>query len=147
MLFVEQIREKFRTIKDILSFWSSTEPEKAAYTFLVDGEDKTETVTYSALEKEVKKIASHLISHNLQGERVLLLYPSGMEYITAFLSCLYAGVIAVPAYPPRPNRSLERISSIVSDSKAKGALITEKLLIDISKKFPKDKQAYMDCNR
>src|SRR5262245_66560472 len=61
---------------------------------------------------------------NLEGERALLLYPAGLEFIAAFFGCLYAGVVAVPAYPPRRNRSLSRSEAIVDDAQAKIALTT-----------------------
>ena len=60
----------------------------------------------------------------LEGERALLLYPAGLDFIVAFFGCLYAGVVAVPAYPPRRNRSLSRIQAIVEDAEAKVALTT-----------------------
>jgi acyl carrier protein len=65
-----------------------------------------------------------------EGERVLLLYPAGLEYVAAFLGCLYAGVVAVPAYPPRPNRPLDRIRAIAADSGATAALTTAHVLSD-----------------
>ena len=61
---------------------------------------------------------------NLVGQRALLLYPAGLDFIAAFFGCLYAGVVAVPAYPPRRNRSLSRIEAIADDSEAKIALTT-----------------------
>ena len=60
----------------------------------------------------------------LTGERALLLYPAGLDFIAAFFGCLYAGVVAVPAYPPRRNRSLSRIQAIVDDAQARVALTT-----------------------
>ena len=66
----------------------------------------------------MRAIAAWLESHNLGGERALLLYPPGLEFITAFFGCLYAGVVAVPVYPPRRNRSLERIQAIADDGHA-----------------------------
>jgi acyl-CoA synthetase (AMP-forming)/AMP-acid ligase II len=53
------------------------------------------------------------------GERALLLYPPGLDFIPAFFGCLYAGVVAVPAYPPQPSqasRTLPRLLSIVADA-------------------------------
>src|SRR6185369_12396946 len=55
----------------------------------------------------------------------LLLYPAGLDFIVGFFGCLYAGVVAVPAYPPRMNRSLERIEAIAADCEAKVALTTQ----------------------
>ncbi|RKH60512.1 hypothetical protein D7X96_33470, partial [Corallococcus interemptor] len=76
------------------------------YTFL--GDDGEET-TWSASELDVRarRIASALSERGAAGERVLLLYPPGLDYIAGFFGCLYAGAVAVPAYPPDPMR-LER---------------------------------------
>ena len=55
----------------------------------------------------IRRIADALAPVNAnrdEGDRALLLYPPGIEFIPAFFVCLYAGVIAVPAYPPRPER-------------------------------------------
>ena len=52
----------------------------------------------------------------------------GLDFIAAFFGCLYAGVVAVPAYPPRRNRSLARIQAIVDDAEAKVALTTAPVL-------------------
>ena len=60
----------------------------------------------------------------LEGERALLLYPSGLDFVAAFFGCLYAGVTAVPAYPPRRNRNMARIASIANDAEAQIALTT-----------------------
>ena len=62
------------------------------------------------------------------GDRALLLYPSGLDSVTAFFGCLYAGVIAVPAYPPRANESIHRLKSIVADCDARVALTTHGVL-------------------
>src|SRR5262249_10481324 len=65
-----------------------------------------------------------LQSQSSPGERVLLLYPPGLEYIGALFGCFYAGVVAVPAYPPRRNKSSDRLTKLVSDSGATIALTT-----------------------
>ena len=63
------------------------------------------------------------------GDRALLLYPPGLDFIAAFFGCLYAGVVAVPAYPPRPNdRSQSRLRAIAHDATPRAALTTEALL-------------------
>ena len=66
-----------------------------------------------------------LESLHLVGERALLLYPPGLEFVPASLGCLYAGVIAVPVYPPRRNRSMARIQAIADDAEAHVALTTD----------------------
>jgi acyl-CoA synthetase (AMP-forming)/AMP-acid ligase II len=68
------------------------------------------------------------MSRGLAGERALLLYPAGLDFIAGFLGCLYAGVVAVPVYPPRRNRSMTRIQAIADDAEAKVALTTDIVL-------------------
>ncbi len=99
-----------------------------AFTFLLDGEQQREYLTYSQLDARARSIAGYLQSRGLAGERALLLYPSGPEFIAAFFGCLYAGVVAVPAYPPRRNRNLERIRSIIGDAEPKICLTTDDVL-------------------
>jgi acyl-CoA synthetase (AMP-forming)/AMP-acid ligase II/acyl carrier protein len=90
-------------------------PDCAAYTFL--REDSTPDIwTFHELARRVRRLAGCLGRHAGRGDRVLLLYPPGLEFIEAFLGCLAAGLIAVPAYPPRRNRSAGRLLSIVRDS-------------------------------
>ena len=104
------------------------QPEDAAFVFLVDGEDEQVVLTYRQLDKQARAIGAWLESLGLQGERALLLYPAGLEFIEAFFGCLYAGVVAVPVYPPRRNRSLARIQAVADDAKAKVALTTDVVL-------------------
>ena len=85
-------------------------------------------LTIEKLDTKARSIAAHLQSLNTIGERALLLYPPGLEFIAAFLGCLYAGVIAVPAYPPRKGQSLLRVKSIAADSSAKIVLTNQSLL-------------------
>jgi len=120
-------------ILDILTYRSQYQSDKSAYLFLQNGETESATITYGELDKQARAIASHLQS--MRGKRALLLYPSGLEFITAFFGCLYAGVIAVPVYPPRQNQKLSRLLSIVNDAQAKVALTTTSVLADLEKRW------------
>jgi amino acid adenylation domain-containing protein len=103
-------------------------PLQNAYTFLIDGEAEEINLTYEQVDRRARAIAARLQSLNATGERVLLLYPPGLDYITAFWGCLYAGAIAVPAYPPRQNRSLLRLQAVAADAESTLALTTSSLL-------------------
>jgi 8-amino-7-oxononanoate synthase len=81
-------------------------------------------LSYDGLDRQARAVAAQLQALNLAGERALLLYPAGLDFIAAFFGCLYAGVVAVPAYPPRRNRSMSRIQAIADDAQAKIALST-----------------------
>jgi amino acid adenylation domain-containing protein len=62
--------------------------------------------------------------------RALLLFPPGLDFVAAFFGCLYAGVIAVPSYPPapsRPGRGQPRLKAILEDCAPRYVLTTEAL--------------------
>ncbi len=101
---------------------------KAALTFFPAGEGVSTVLTYAELDRQARRIALALREHSQPGDRVLLLYPSGLDFVTAFFGCLYAGVVAVPAYPPRPNESAHRLRAIVADAGAQLALTMRTLL-------------------
>ncbi|MEM9949284.1 MAG: fatty acyl-AMP ligase, partial [Cyanobacteria bacterium P01_D01_bin.36] len=126
---------QFGNFIDILRWRATQQPNTVAYTYLVDGESQTVSLTYRELYQQATDIAQRLIAHQLTGARALLLYPSGLEFVSAFLGCLMAGVIAIPAYPPRPNRSVERIQAIAQDSQAAIVLSTGSLSTKFSQQF------------
>ncbi len=109
---------------DLLRHRASHQAHDRAFTYLVDGETEELHLSYQDLDRLARAVAARLQAMNLEGERALLLYPAGLDFIAAFFGCLYAGVVAVPAYPPRRNRSLSRIQAIADDAQAKIALTT-----------------------
>ncbi|NEQ18044.1 MAG: fatty acyl-AMP ligase [Moorea sp. SIO3E2] len=117
-------------------------PNQLAYIFLQNGETPSGSLTYGELDRQATAIASHLQS--MPGERALLLYPSGLEFISAFFGCLYAGVVAVPVYPPRRNQKLSRLLSIANDAQAKLALTTTSILADIDRRWEREPELSSD---
>ncbi len=113
-----------RTLIDLLQQRVKNQPRQEAYIFLQDGEIETQRLTYQELEYQVKAIAAHLQSLCSPGDRALLLYPPGLDFITGFFACLYAGIIAVPAYPPKRNQKLSRLQAIIQDAEATLLLTT-----------------------
>ncbi len=109
---------------DRLRYWVLATPDTIAFRFLVDGDEEVVTLTYAELDERARAIATKLLTSGLSGERVLLLFPPGLDFITAFLGCWYAKTIPVPAYPPRRNRNMVRINAISDDAQAAAALTT-----------------------
>jgi amino acid adenylation domain-containing protein len=122
------------TLIDLLRQRALDEPERTGYTFLADGEEAEISLTYSGLDTRARAIAALLQDQGETGP-VLLLYQTGLEYISAFFGCLYAGSIAVPAYPPKLNRHLLRVQSIVADAQIEVALTTSALLARLEHLF------------
>ena len=116
------------TLVDLLRFRAQSSPGRAVYRFL-PGENKPEQqLTYEELDRRARSLAARIRETTQRGERALLLVPPGLDYVAAYFGCLYAGVIAVPAYPPHPRRPDPRIPSIVGDCSPSVALTTESLL-------------------
>ncbi len=116
------------TTVELLRYRAIHQPDRLAFTFLPDGETEGESLTYAELDRQARAIAAKLQALGLSGERALLLYPPGLEYLAAFFGCLYAGVVAVPAYPPRNHRNTPRIQAVVTDARAAIALTTTAML-------------------
>jgi acyl-CoA synthetase (AMP-forming)/AMP-acid ligase II len=119
----------------ILDQRASQTPEKLAYIFLKDRENQEQTITYQQLSQISKRIAARLQSLIPSGARALLLYPQGLEFITAFFGCLSAGIIAVPAYPPKRNQKMSRLITIIEDCQPQIILTTSSLLANIQPKI------------
>jgi len=115
------------TLLDLLAQRAKETPNQTAYLFLKDEETIIERLTYQDLADKALTIAAGLQQLGATGDRVLLLYPPGLEFIEALFGCFAAGMIAVPAYPPRPNQSLKRLQSIVKSSQAKLSLSSTKI--------------------
>ncbi|WP_335086164.1 AMP-binding protein [Nostoc sp.] len=121
---------KSSNIVDILCYRAQHQPEKIAYTFLQDAETESGTITYQELDRQARAIAVKLRFILTAGDRALLLYPftDTLEFIAAFFGCLYAEVIAMTAYPPRPGKSLSDLERAVVDAQAILALTTTSFL-------------------
>ncbi|UVK81658.1 non-ribosomal peptide synthetase [Pseudomonas sichuanensis] len=93
-------------------------PERIALRFLADAPGEQAVLSYRDLDQRARTIAAALQARAGFGERAVLLFPSGPDYVAAFFGCLYAGVIAVPAYPPESARQhhQERLLSIIDDA-------------------------------
>jgi len=120
-----------RTLVELLGERAQREPELRMYTYLSDGETEAASLTLGQLERRARTIAALLQSAGAGGERALLLYPAGLEFIAAFFGCLYGGVIAVPLPPPnmaQPHRTLPRLRAIVEDAAPRMVLTTRPIM-------------------
>jgi len=118
------------SLVELLQQRAAAAPECVAYRFLGDGETGESRVTYGELDLRARAIAAALQDMGARGERALLLYPAGLNYIEAFFGCLYAGVIAVPS--PLPRRNTQRLEAMITDSGATIALTNAALLTKIA---------------
>ncbi|WNV06060.1 amino acid adenylation domain-containing protein [Candidatus Methylospira mobilis] len=112
---------------ELLHTRAHEKPGQTAYVFLGDGEAESGRLSFAELDRRARAIAARLQAMRMNGERALLLYPQGLAYIEAFFGCLYAGVVAVPAYPPT-RQHLQRLHGIMRDAAPAAILTTGELL-------------------
>ncbi len=125
----------------LLRHWATTTPDALAYTFLKDGRTEGLRYTYRELDEHARTIAVALAK--AQGERALLLYPPGIEFLAGFFGALYAGVIAIPAPPPdaaRLKRTLPRLNAIIRDAEASLVLATGSIVDTLAKEMAENSE-------
>lgn len=140
------------TLYHMLRVQAERQPDQVAVTFLVDPDGKDEQgevhLTYGELDRQARAIAALLQrtlpeTQSFRGnsrqaafdQRALLLFPPGLDFISAFFGCMYAGVVAVPTNSPRLNRSDPRIQAIAANAQASLVLTTNKILQSLKKRF------------
>lgn len=109
------------TLAEVAQWRATVQGEDIAFTFLADGEVEEQNLTYAELDRRARRWAARLEQMGLRGGRALLTFEPGLEYIEALYGCLYAGVTAVPVYPPDPfrmQRTLPRLELIAGNAEA-----------------------------
>ncbi len=104
----------------LLTERATSNPERRAFTYLNETHTVEKHLSFGELHQRAQAIAIELNKRGLSlGDRALLMYPSGLDFISAFFGCLYAGVIAVPAFPPHKSRKATRLELMAQDSTPK----------------------------
>jgi acyl-CoA synthetase (AMP-forming)/AMP-acid ligase II/acyl carrier protein len=116
-----------QTMVDLLRGQAGIDPNGAAYVFEDERDGRVE-ISFGELDRRARAIAARLQLELRPGGRALLVYPAGLEFISAFFGCLYAGVVAVPATYPKPKRPMPRLQKIALDCDAHIALSTAQTL-------------------
>ncbi len=125
------------TIVDCQRRNTALEPDRVVFSFLEKGEpDECSTLTNAQLDQRARSIARALRRLAEPGERILILCPPGLAYIEAFFGCQYAGLIAVPLYPPRLNRPLTTIQNVALDVQARYVLTTSDIFATLEARLP-----------
>ncbi len=115
------------TIIDRLIKWAELRPNKTAFIFLDNEGNEEDSLTFIQLYQKASQTASLIIGQGGEGKRIVLFFPSGLEFITAFLGCLIAGAVAVPLPPPQGKRQSERIKAILDDADTSIIFTTEEI--------------------
>jgi acyl-CoA synthetase (AMP-forming)/AMP-acid ligase II len=114
---------------DLLRRRAEEQPDDRAYVFLSEKGTEEAELTFAELHRRAGSLAAHLARHLRKGDRALLMFPPGLDFIVAFFGCLAAGVIAVPIMPPRRTSTRDSSESIIADCGAH-VVLTSSGLVD-----------------
>ncbi|MGH9349795.1 MAG: AMP-binding protein, partial [Vicinamibacterales bacterium] len=120
------------TLIRVLRAAADADPERVVYRYLADGERESASLTRGQLDDRARRIAAILQRRFSPGERVVLLFPSGLDFAAAFWGSLYAGVIAVPVAVPRATGDTRTLEGIVRSAAARGLLGPAGILQDFA---------------
>ncbi|MDP5135116.1 amino acid adenylation domain-containing protein [Rheinheimera baltica] len=125
---INSMIENQATLVHVLKQRAAHTPDKNAYIFLEDGEDKEVTITYQELDRRARQLAATLQQKNQQihNSRVLLIYPQSIGFLVSFFGSLYAGATAVLVSPPTSKKTATRLNGIVEDCDIAFILSTSK---------------------
>ena len=112
----------FTSLVDLLYHRATKQPNDRAYIFLSDQGDEEAVLTFAELDRRASAVAARLAQRSQTGDRALLLFGPGLDFIIAYFGCLLAGVIAVPMMLPRRNSSLDSSASILADCSPRFAM-------------------------
>ncbi|UOZ06984.1 fatty acyl-AMP ligase [Amycolatopsis sp. WQ 127309] len=114
------------TLPTVLEALRATNPDRPLFTWVEDDGEDGKTLTAGELTEATDEVAQALRSWGaVPGDRAVLVYPPGLDFVTAFTGCLAAGVVPVPVYPPdpvRPDRAMRTFAKILTDCGARLAL-------------------------
>jgi acyl-CoA synthetase (AMP-forming)/AMP-acid ligase II/alkylation response protein AidB-like acyl-CoA dehydrogenase/acyl carrier protein len=134
----ETLRHNPLTLTDLLSRRAAAQPETLAFTFLGDGEEVGETLTFRELHEQSLALAERLAAKHPPRSRAILLDPLGLDFFIGFFACLYAGLIPVPVNLPSRQRGMQQLRSVTFDCKAVCLLSSRPLLQKLSKLLETD---------
>ena len=128
-------QSSWSSVVDLLLERAEEHPDRPLYSFMKSGSYEGEDITYGQLHRRAMAVGARLQAITTPGNRALLLYPPGLDYISAFFGCLYAGVLAVPAYPPRPNKPMRRLEAVAADAQPAVVLTKDDILDQSQRSF------------
>lgn len=111
--------EEWRPLPTVVNGHAARHGERPALSFVSysrDPDGMWQTLTYAEVDLRARGLAAALEARFPRGGRVAVLCPQGLDYGVAFLACLYAGMIAVPLFPPEDPRRTSQLAAVLADA-------------------------------
>src|ERR1700732_283383 len=124
---LDKRRLPFTSLVDLLGRRAAEQGDERAYVFLSDKGDEEAVLTFGELQRCAAAVAARLRQSSTPGDRALLLFGPGLDFIIAYFGCVLAGVIPVPMMLPRRNSSLGSSASIVANAGPRFLMTNERV--------------------
>jgi acyl-CoA synthetase (AMP-forming)/AMP-acid ligase II len=129
------IHSPFSSLVEVVRHRAMHQANERAYVFISDSGTELAQLTFGELDSYSRSLARTLRMRGRTGDRALLIFPPGLEFIVAYLACLYAGIVAVPVVPPRRGRLRLATLSIAEDCQPTIGLTNDVFLSEVAKEF------------
>jgi acyl-CoA synthetase (AMP-forming)/AMP-acid ligase II len=132
--------DRFSSLVALLAERARSQSDERAYAFLGDRGAEEAALSYGELHHAAQALAARLAGVAQRGDRAVLLFPPGLEFMVAFFGCLIAGIIAVPMMMPRRNSARDSSAAILANCEPAIALTTSALALrgDLKARFERD---------
>jgi acyl-CoA synthetase (AMP-forming)/AMP-acid ligase II len=129
--------EQFSSLVTLLAWRAESQPDERAYIFLSDRGAEEAVITFRELDDAARALAARLTKVAQPGDRVILVFPPGLEFLIAFFGCLIARVIAVPMMVPRRQSARDSSAGIMANCEPVVALTSPAFAIrkDLQARF------------
>ena len=117
----------WQTLPEMLMAQAAASPDRIVFTHLERGEDVGQSLTFAEVLRQARRCAAGLQRTTSLGDRVMLVFPNEPDFIVALLACVLAGLVAVPAAPPRNARTLDRLRNLADTAGARMVIVSEHL--------------------
>ncbi|KTC80963.1 fatty acyl-AMP ligase [Legionella cherrii] len=127
-------KKKIESMVELFTDRCLMNPSAPLYYFSSTGLlENSELLTYSELQQKIHSLAALIQQYVKPGDRALLIFSPGMDYIVTFWACFFAGVLAVPAYPPFDKSTVEKLQAIINNSQPAIILSNTEIIQKIKK--------------
>ncbi|MBV9557067.1 MAG: AMP-binding protein, partial [Pseudolabrys sp.] len=132
--------QTFTSLVAVLAERARSQPDARAYVFLSDRGTEEATLTFGELQRAAQAVATRLLHEARPGDRALLVFPPGLEFVVAFFGCLMARVIAVPMMMPRRNSARDASAAILANCEPALALTSPAFVLrqDLLTRFERE---------
>jgi acyl-CoA synthetase (AMP-forming)/AMP-acid ligase II len=138
----------FSTLVALLAERAKTQTDERAYVFLSDRGAEEAALTFGQLHDAAQALAARLATLSRPGDRAILVFPPGLEFMVAFFGCLIAGVIAVPMMVPRRNSARDSSAAIMANCEPVIALTSPAFAVrqDLQERFSRDRLQWLSLD-